>query len=239
VIEEAVEGACSVCGEWGRFVHGERPIRESYPCPACGATLRYRHQAGVLLSLYAREGSRCLRELAGEQAFSALAIYEPGIIGPFRRLFAGLPSYTTSYYWPDVAPGELHEGVRCEDLHALTFAGESFDLVISSDIFEHVRRPLLAFAEVRRVLRPGGRHVFTVPLKWPVTERTVPRVDVGGPEDVHLLPPVYHGSPRDPQGSLVYNDFGTDLVQTLAALGLATRIVEGLMHNVTFVSVRV
>jgi SAM-dependent methyltransferase len=132
----------------------------------------------------------------------------------------------------------VHDGVRCEDLHALTFADERFDLVITSDIFEHVRRPLLGFSEIRRVLRTGGHHVFTIPLKWPLDSVSRPRVDTSGAEDVHVVPPVYHGSPTDPQGSLVYYDWGTDLVHLLAALGLPTRLLEGYFHNVTFDSVR-
>lgn len=33
---------------------------------------------------------------------------------------------------------------------------ESFDLVVSSDAFEHINRPWLAAAEIARILRPGG-----------------------------------------------------------------------------------
>jgi hypothetical protein len=35
-----------------------------------------------------------------------------------------------------------------EDLEALTFPDESFDLVITQDVFEHVLRPAKAFAEI-------------------------------------------------------------------------------------------
>ena len=33
---------------------------------------------------------------------------------------------------------------------------ESFDLVLSSEVFEHINRPWLAAAEIARILRPGG-----------------------------------------------------------------------------------
>lgn len=45
----------------------------------------------------------------------------------------------------------------------LPFAGESFDLVVSLWVLEHLERPEHVFHEVRRVLRPGGHFVFLTP----------------------------------------------------------------------------
>jgi SAM-dependent methyltransferase len=49
---------------------------------------------------------------------------------------------------------------RGEDL---PFAGESFDLIVSLWVLEHLRAPELVFSEVQRVLRPGGHFVFLTP----------------------------------------------------------------------------
>ncbi len=43
----------------------------------------------------------------------------------------------------------------------LPFADASFDAVVSASVFHYVRQPGAALAEVRRVLRPGGRLVLT------------------------------------------------------------------------------
>ena len=43
----------------------------------------------------------------------------------------------------------------------LPFADGSFDAVVSASVFHYVRRPEVALAEARRVLRPGGRLVLT------------------------------------------------------------------------------
>ena len=44
---------------------------------------------------------------------------------------------------------------------ALPFEDATFDVVLSYDVFEHVDDPVLAFRELRRVLRPGG-HAWLV-----------------------------------------------------------------------------
>lgn len=228
-------GRCDLCGHVGEYVVTEVPTRENHECATCRASLRYRLQARAITASCGRPDVT-LAELCAAPDFRQISIYEPGIIGPFRRLWRDLPGYVNSYYWPDVPPGEEHEGVRCEDLRDLTFDDESFDLVVSSDIFEHVRRPLEGFGQILRVLRPGGRHVFTVPLGWPLPATTEARVDSSGPEDVFLAPPVYHGSPVDPQGSLVYTDFGMDLPEQLRELGFETATAHGYRQAVTFVS---
>lgn len=43
----------------------------------------------------------------------------------------------------------------------LPFGAESFDLVISCNMFHYLERPAAALAEIRRVLRPGGSLVIT------------------------------------------------------------------------------
>jgi SAM-dependent methyltransferase len=228
-------GRCGVCGHEGEYVVTGAPTRESHECAGCRASLRYRLQAAAIAAIYGHPEAS-LAELVTARPFSSFALYEPGTIGPFRRVLRDLRGYVNSYFWPEVPLGEERDGVRCEDLRALTFGDEAFDLVISSDILEHVRGPMEAFAEIHRVLRPGGVHVFTVPLNWPLPAITEARVDYSGPEDRFLAPPVYHGSPHDPNGSLVYTDFGMDLPELVREIGFRTITYHDYMHAVTFVS---
>ncbi len=51
-------------------------------------------------------------------------------------------------------------------LEQLPFGPESFDLVISSWVLEHLPDPGRAFAEAARVLRPGGHLVVLTPNRW-------------------------------------------------------------------------
>ena len=49
--------------------------------------------------------------------------------------------------------------VRHEDLRSLSFPNNSFDLVLSAEVFEHIPEPYKALNEVFRVLKPGGSYV--------------------------------------------------------------------------------
>lgn len=59
--------------------------------------------------------------------------------------------------------------VELGDVRALPFPDRQFDLVLATDIIEHVDDDLLALRELRRVLKPNGRLLLTVPafrLLW-------------------------------------------------------------------------
>jgi SAM-dependent methyltransferase len=47
----------------------------------------------------------------------------------------------------------------------IPYADDTFDVVISANVLEHVAEPDFVFEEIRRVLRPGGIFVFQTPNK--------------------------------------------------------------------------
>jgi SAM-dependent methyltransferase len=55
------------------------------------------------------------------------------------------------------------------DATALPFENAGFDLVICSEVLEHIDNHQHAMAEMVRVLRPGGHLVVSVPRRWPET----------------------------------------------------------------------
>ena len=95
----------------------------------------------------------------------------------------------------------------------MTFGDDSFDLVITSEVFEHVTDAWAGFREIHRVLRAGGRHIFTVPIL--PGARTTSR---------DSAVPVLHIDPLRSEGSLVVTDFGEDLPALLEPLGFETQV---------------
>ncbi len=234
---------CPVCGNLGTFKRFNQRTRETFPCERCRAILRYQAQAYALVQVYGRGSAASLVALASRDWFRELDVYEPGVMGPYREILRDHPNYVNSFYWDDVPPGEMKDGIQCQDLHKTTFPDNAFDLIITSDIFEHIRKPFAAFREIRRILKRGGYHIFSIPLTINMPKKTVSRVDTENSEDVNILPPVYHGNGIGGQ-SLVYTDFGADLFEYLANMGLPTtlsfyRPTDSLPPQLTLISAKI
>lgn len=172
-------GDCALCG-WTVFVATGSWLRDALRCVRCRSIPRERALFATLNSVVPSWRSFRVHEFA------------PG--GAASKALASAPSSSASHY-PD------------EDLQALTFPDESFDLVVTQDVFEHVLDPDRGFSEVARVLRPGGMHVFTVPLHAGPTKMRVE------PDGTRLLPAEYHADPAAPdKGALVVHEWGHDVV---------------------------
>jgi len=64
-------------------------------------------------------------------------------------------------------PAERFVGVLRGDATRLPFADDSFDVVITSEVLEHIQNDVAAIAEMVRILRPGGAFAATVPTWFP------------------------------------------------------------------------
>jgi SAM-dependent methyltransferase len=110
-----------------------------------------------------------------------------------------------------IEAGEIDKefvGVLRGDATTLPFADGAFDVVITSEVLEHVQDDVAAIAEMVRVLRPGGTFAATVPA-WL-------------PEKVNwMLSDDYH-APRAVGGHVrIYT--ATELKAKLRAAGLQVR----------------
>ncbi|MFH1732010.1 MAG: class I SAM-dependent methyltransferase [Planctomycetota bacterium] len=211
---------CFVCGERSDFLQETDAVllRESW-CAHCGASKRDSDVARVLVTACLGLTSRCLLQSLDKLAL--LHIYLAQASGSLHKTLRLLPHFICSEYLDGVPPGRTANSVRCEDLARLTFDDGVFDLVITQDVLEHVQDPEAAFLEICRVLKPGGWHVFTVPLNE--AHRTQARARLGrNGRTEHLLPRVHHGDPLRKHACLVFTDFGRDLVDRLEAQGMPT-----------------
>ncbi len=124
---------------------------------------------------------------------------------------------TTSELLDGVEPGATRDGVLCQNVERLSFADASFDLCTSSEVFEHVEDDAAGFREVHRVLRPGGRFVFTVPLHD--SAQTQERFALRDGARVAVQPLAYHADRYRGATILVQRDYGRDLVERLRDAG--------------------
>lgn len=122
----------------------------------------------------------------------------------------------------DVPRGSERDGVRCEDLQALTFDDARFDLVLSLDVLEHVPDYLCALKEIRRVLKPGGHLVLTAPFHIHNDEHvTLARLLDSGEVEHLTTHPEYHGNALG-EPRLSFRTFGWQLLPDLRSAGFQT-----------------
>jgi SAM-dependent methyltransferase len=186
-----------------------------YLCDKCGSLPRERALMRVIETFY--------------PAWQELTIHEtsPATRGASARIAKESKHYIPSQYFPDTPGGGFKWGYRSENIEKLTFADDSIDLHISQDVMEHIFNPELAFKEIARTLRPGGAHIFTVPIvnKYKKTSRRA-MLDAQG-KVMHLKEAQYHGNPVDETGALVTFDWGYDICQKIhEACGMFTHLVQ-------------
>ena len=209
---------CPICGRVTTMVFRGGSARESWVCRSCRSFNRQRQIAAVLCRRdLAGRSHRSLRDYA-EHSGEAVYLAEQG--GPLHEALRHASTFAASEYMdPRAASGEVINGVLHQDLQRLSFAGESFDLVVTTDVFEHVPAPYTAHAEILRVLRPGGRHVFTVPYDEGREDDDVRAVLDAEGNIEYLTEPQYHLDPLRPEGALVFTIFGTGMSDRLRDLG--------------------
>ena len=203
-------GFCTICEKRTIFVHRGKYLREKFRCIYCDSFSRWRALVYILNKYFPN--------------YRDLAIHESSPSGSVSdKLLRECKSYTPSHSWQNVPKGDYHEGIRCENLEKQTFSDQSFDIVITQDVFEHVLNPDKAFAEIGRTLKPNGVHIFTVP--WNSNQPTFVRARNSSSGIQYFAEKKYHGNPIDPNGSLVITDWGDNLINYInSASGMKTKI---------------
>jgi SAM-dependent methyltransferase len=209
------QGDCPICEHEVEFYSDHEWFRDHYKCSGCGSIPRERALMAAIQLFYPQWRSLRVHESS------------PCRRGVSLKLENECAGYLASHFYAGFPTGTKHpDGFWCEDLESLSFRNESFDLVITQDVMEHILNPVLAFVEIARTLKPGGAHIFTVPLmnKDRPSEVRAKRDEQGS--IIYLRTPEYHGNPIDPNGSLVCTDWGYDICDfILKASGLYTTMV--------------
>ena len=190
-------GYCPICEHKTIFYARNGWLRDHYFCVFCKSIPRQRAIIKYITLYFEKYDNMVVHE---SSPFGAASDF----------LIKNCEHYSSSHYFPEIQPGQIKDGFRCENLEKLTFDDDTFDIFVTQDVFEHIMNPDRAFKEISRVLKPGGSHIFTVPY-YP-DQKGAPRAMEKDGEIIYLKEQIYHGNPVSSEGSLVTYDWGYDFI---------------------------
>lgn len=194
-------GYCVICETDTIFIEHDDWLRDHYLCGKCKSIPRQRAIINALNYFVPQ--------------WRNMTIHESSPCGAASDFIMKIcHNYSFSFFFPNQKIGVTYNGIRCEDLERLTFKNERFDIFITQDVLEHVMKPKLAFRQIKRVLKYGGYHIFTIPW-YPDNIKSKQRAIIKNGKLQHLDKPLYHGNPIDSSGSLVVYEYGADLVDQI------------------------
>ncbi|MFC1585054.1 class I SAM-dependent methyltransferase [Fibrobacterota bacterium] len=211
-------GFCNVCGKRSLFFCLDaESARNTMLCAFCRSCSRTRHVAKTLLDIHDKANSS-MKALSHELPFT---IYNTAASDSLTKYLRQSNNYSCSEFFPGVKPGEKKNGILCQDIQNLEFKHESFDVLITEDVLEHVPDFKQAFSEILRVLRKGGHHIFSLPFYF--DRQTTTRAVVDDSKIRHIRSPAFHSDSLR-EKILVFTDFGFDLFDFLKSLGFETAV---------------
>lgn len=166
--------------------------QQGHYCARCSNNLRAMGLAAAIMEEFGFDGT-FLEFCAGA---GTLRVLEINRAGHLTQCFSRMPSHKLVEY-PEF------------DMQCLALESDTFDLVVHSDTLEHVPDPVQGLSECQRVLRQGGKCIFTVPI---IVDRLT-RSREG-------LRASFHGdSGIEAEDQRVYSEFGCDLWKDVLRAG--------------------
>ena len=246
----SVMGRCNICGKQSTFYYYDRKLyRESLVCKYCLSTSRYRSIArGILkeINLITNKKIESLDALSKFKIPKIINFYDTQPSFKYLKCAYPIPEILSKNHLIKINVSTFNKKVilgerlnfnneRIEftnqNLEKLTFNSCSFDIVITSDVMEHVRLDKLAHREIHRILKYGGVYLFTVPhdMKY---DQNLDRVKIIVEDDISkdmfVLEPEYHGDVNSEEGcgALSYRVYGKNLIYELENLGFSVEYMS-------------
>lgn len=85
-------------------------------------------------------------------------------VGPYRPLFAHCEYRAHDFAQEPATMGHYTPLDYVSDIGSIPAPDDSFDVVLCTEVLEHVPEPIAAVRELARILRPGGRLLLSAPL---------------------------------------------------------------------------
>jgi len=217
---------CSVCGNFSYISISRKVkvtynnIREIFTCKKCGSTNRQRQLAYIICNAFQKTYS-----LNRFFKYNNLRVHNTESQRSIHNQLFRNKNYTSSEYFGDsYISGQKIKGKIHQNLMNTSFKDEAIDLVISSDVFEHIPEPYTAHKEIYRVLKRGGKHIFNIPFNQTGYNDIVLAKNLKNNKIKHFKKPRYHSDPISTSGCLVYTNFSIEMICKLKKIGFNTKI---------------
>lgn len=143
---------CPICNTYEKFLNaGVNAQRKKVRCPVCDSLERHRYLYFVYLFHFLNDGNKQINllHMAPEKCFHNLLSDKQNI----------------NYTCMDLYPENYDYAPECkkEDVLNMSFRDNSFDIVLSNHILEHIKNEKKFFEEIMRVLKPNGKLILSVP----------------------------------------------------------------------------
>jgi len=207
-------------------------FREQLVCPRCRLNNRNRAMAAFIfrhIEELVQIGSKrsitdYIRTFLKRNGECLPTVYFCERITPFfktmyRKLYTHVNVIGSEFLGFDKPPGKKVRGIRHENALDLSFVDGSIDIIVSNDVYEHVPDIVPTFREAYRVLKHNGVLLFTVPFTFAQEGQLRAKIIDGN--IVHLCEAEYHRNPLSRDGSLVFYDFGWDMLNICKSAGFS------------------
>jgi SAM-dependent methyltransferase len=207
-----IKAYCVVCNKFNIMSsHSEDYINasESYFC--CGMNSRMRAMYEYVIEHFPDNKKVYIQE-AVTPAYYA-----------YEKCFGSENIVGSEYLGQDKICGEYyeHDGHRImhQDCTKLSFDDNTFDLLISQQVFEHVFDTRKALAESLRVLGNNGSCIISIPFFY-TYEKSVMLAKLEGEKITQIIdPPEIHGNPISGTGSLAFWHHGWEFIEIMKDVG--------------------
>lgn len=212
VEQKQISGFCNICSNNTIFTVMSDNLREDMFCGTCNSSNRLRQLMCTISIVVDGHPYSTLKEAAKTINSKKLTIYtaeaNSALYVKMKELIRPSLLTASEYFEGSHESGDVVEGVMHQDLQKTSFKSASFDIVLTTEVFEHIPFADKAEKEVVRTLKKGGSYCFTVPFYPDAKKDKILAKMTRWGKILYLTKPQYHGDPIRPEdGILVYKIF--------------------------------